>query len=264
MKSSVHIKAGKADGRTVLLKSFFTPPFRIADISDNRKSELRLMFMSSSPGILDGDEYVIKVEVEKDANLHLETQSFQRIFQMNSGAQQHMEVEIQSGGSLIFLPHPVVPHKNSMFSSINRFHMDENASLIYGEVLTPGRKMCGEIFQFKTFRNLTEVFMSDRLVYRENIFIMPREQQLDALGLLEGFTHQASWLLIDKNINEEVIDKVFDYLEPQRNITFGLTSLQVPGFAVRILGHSAEELYDYLKHITVLAGINKKETVYAG
>ena len=151
-----------------------------------------------------------------------------------------------------------------MFSSTCRFHIVENATLVYGEVLTPGRKMCGEIFQFKRFRNLTEIFMDDRLVYRENIFITPQDQQLNALGLLEGFTHQASWLLIDKNITEGIIDKVFDYLESQVNITFGLTAMQVPGFVVRILGNSAEELYDCLKHITCLAGINKKEVVYAG
>jgi urease accessory protein len=264
MKSSVHIRVGVAEGTNVLLKSFYTPPFRIADISENRKSELRLMFMSSSPGILDGDDFEIKVEVGKDASLQLATQSFQRIYQMNSGAQQHMEVEIHSGGSLVYLPHPVVPHKNSLFSSSIRFDINENASLIYGEVLTPGRKMCGEIFQFKKFRNLTEIFMRHHLVYRENIFMFPQEQQLNALGLLEGFTHQASWLMIDKNITGDIIDKVYDYLEQKSKITFGITAMQVPGFVVRLLGHSAEELYDCLKHITCLAGIDKKEIVYAG
>lgn len=264
MRSSVHISAGIADDSTVLLKSFFTPPFRVADISENRKSELRLMLMSSSPGILDGDVYEIKVELGKDAHLQLDTQSFQRIFQMNSGAHQQLEVMIDSLGSLIYLPHPVVPHKDSMFTSTSHFHINENASLVYGEVLTPGRKMCGEIFQFKWFRNLTEIFMGGHLVYRENIFITPHEQNLKGFGMLEGFTHQASWLLIDKNITEDTIDKINDYLEHQGKITFGITALQVQGFAVRILGHSAEELYDCLKHITSLADINKKEIVYAG
>jgi urease accessory protein len=48
---------------------FVHKPFKLADITEDRSEKtLRLMMMTSSPGILDGDEYNIQIEVEEDCS----------------------------------------------------------------------------------------------------------------------------------------------------------------------------------------------------
>ena len=55
----------------------------MANITEDKTgATLQLMLMSSSPGILDGDEYKIKIELEENCSLQLHTQSYQRLFNM--------------------------------------------------------------------------------------------------------------------------------------------------------------------------------------
>ena len=42
------------------------------------------MLMSSSPGILDEDKYLMKIEVAEGCALKLHTQSYQRLFTMKN------------------------------------------------------------------------------------------------------------------------------------------------------------------------------------
>ena len=77
------------------------------------------MITSSSPGILSNDNYNIEVEVEENANVHITTQGYQRLFTMANAARQSMNVHVANNGSFTFLPHPNVPHEASSFSSLS-------------------------------------------------------------------------------------------------------------------------------------------------
>ncbi|MEI9933708.1 MAG: urease accessory protein UreD [Ferruginibacter sp.] len=122
MIASLHIETALRDGITYLQKSYCTTPFKVANITEDKKDKtLRLMLMSSSPGILDGDEYHQKIEVAEGCVLELQTQSYQRLFNMKKGARQHLEVHQSKGSSFLFLPYPSVPHEASSFSAINNF-----------------------------------------------------------------------------------------------------------------------------------------------
>ena len=46
----------------------------------------------------------------------------------------------------VLLPHPSVPHEAIDFTSRNKIYLSDNCSLIFGEVLTCGRKLNGEVF----------------------------------------------------------------------------------------------------------------------
>ncbi|MFL5809567.1 MAG: urease accessory protein UreD, partial [Flavisolibacter sp.] len=81
MISTLHIQTAARNGKTFLKNSYVSPPFKIADITESRAcNDLRLVVMSSSPGILDGDQYQLSVELSEYSSLSLETQSYQRLF----------------------------------------------------------------------------------------------------------------------------------------------------------------------------------------
>lgn len=267
MISSLHIQTETKEGRTLLKQVFFTPPFKVADITEDRKSEmLRLMLMSSSPGILDGDAYDLKIDIAAGSSLDLRTQSFQRIFMMKKSASQNLEVNMNKNSSFCFLPHPAVPHVKSDFTAHNKINLSDQCSLIWGEVLTCGRKLNGEVFQFSKYHNLTEIFLNGRLILKENLLMRPASHALHAMGYLEGFTHQASFIYLNETAPmNEFNELITTQLSDEKEIAFGVTLAPVSGLIVRILGHRAEQLHECLKKIAqgLHTHTSKKEQVYA-
>ncbi|MFD2934277.1 urease accessory protein UreD [Spirosoma flavum] len=251
MKAELHIQAARRDTRTYLKKAYFTPPLKVADITEDKKAnQLQLMFMSSSPGILDGDEYQLQIDLDEGCSLELQTQSYQRLFTMKQGASQQMRVSMAKGSSLCFLPHPVVPHERSSFSATNDIYMADGCSLIWGEVLTCGRKLNGEIFQFSKYHAITQVFIDQKLRIKENLLIQPSTMDLKAIGQMEGFTHQASLIYLNEQaLLPAIRETITTYLAQQTDILFGVSATPANGLLVRLLGQRGEQLHTCLKTI---------------
>ena len=254
MNAFLNIQTGIRNNKTFLKKGYYTTPFKIANITENKNEEcLKLMLMTSSPGILDGDEYKIKIELEEGCSLQLQTQSYQRLFNMKKGASQNMEVFMSKNSSFCYLPHPSVPHTGSNFIATNKIFMFEGYKLIWGEVLTCGRKLSGEEFQFTRYQSLTEIFLNEKLVVKENFLMSPSTINVHAIGQLEGYSHQASLIYIDTTTNvNEVISTINAHLLEQKHICIGVSALPVNGIIVRLLGYKAEQLYNCLQKIADL------------
>jgi urease accessory protein len=247
MIAELNIATKLRDGITYLGKTYCTPPFKLADVrEDKRDKTLQLMLMSSSPGILDGDEYRVNIEVNEGCSLDLQTQSYQRIFNMKGSAIQHFDVLMQNEASFSYLPHPSVPHENSSFTTRNKIYLTDNCKLIWGEVLTCGRKLNGEVFLFTKYHSITEVFLNNKLIIKENLLIQPATINVHAMGQMEGYTHQASLICLGFDTAKEVIKT---FLTTQSDIDFGITEVPKGGILVRILGQKAEQLHQCLKTI---------------
>jgi len=253
MKATVHIRAAVRNGATRLVESYATPPFKVADITEDRGALLlHLMLMSSSPGILDGDAYAMRIDLEERSQLHLHTQAYQRLFQMTGGARQSMEIHLQEGAALCYVPHPTVPHRSSVYTGINRIYLAEDCRLIWGEVLTCGRKLNGEIFAFSKYHSMTEIFKDGHLLLRENIFLQPSTMQLRGIGQMEGYTHQASLLVIGRDwTGTSVEDRIREYTHGHKDILVGLSAGPAGSRVLRLLGHQAGQLHGILQAIAV-------------
>jgi urease accessory protein len=248
MNAFLQIQTNFADGITRLGNTYFTPPFKVANITENKQSNwLQLMIMNSSPGILDGDEYKILIEMNEGSCLHLHSQSYQRLFQMKKGASQHSVIRLADNCSFTYIPHPCVPHEQAWFKSTNKIYLSGNCNLIWGEVLTCGRKLNGEVFRFSSYHTITEVYKEAKLILKENLLMQPSKVDPKKIGQLEGFTHQASFIYFPaENLNAGGIDLIYDWLTNQNDIEFGITQLAGNGMMVRMLGHGAELLYHNL------------------
>lgn len=251
MRSSVKISVSVRANKTCLQECFFTPPFKVANISANKKEgDLQLMLMCSSPGILDNDHYEIDITINESASMQLHTQSYQRLFQMKSGATQQINVRMMEGSSFAYLPHPAVPHSNSIFTGRNNIYIKNNCTLTWGEIITCGRQLKGEVFNFSKYHNITQVFLNDRLVIRENLLMQPSLKDVQSMGQLEGFTHQASLIyLTSDNFIADKMNTVLEFLSTATSIEYGVSKTPANGFLVRILGFKAEQLHDILKRV---------------
>lgn len=249
MKANLHIQTVLRDGSTKLGNCYFSPPFKVMNITeDKRGKDLHLMLMSSSPGILDEDEYELIIDVVANGSLQLYTQSYQRLFNMQVGARQTMTVNLKEGSLFSYLPHPAVPHENSIFIAKNNIHLSTGCKLVWGEILTCGRKLNGEVFAFSKYHNITNIFLNNKLIVKENLLMQPSLLDPNLMGQLEGFTHQASLILYNESIDVTAFcDAIYEHLGLQDGIEFGVSSLQKNGLLVRLLGYKAEQLYDCLK-----------------
>jgi urease accessory protein len=265
MIAELHIQTAIRNNITFLEKAYNTTPFKIANITEDKKHHtLRLMLMSSSPGILDGDEYKIQIDVAQDCSLHLQTQSYQRLFNMKVGAAQNMEVHLQQGASFCFIPHPSVPHESSIFTARNKIYLSNNCDLTWGEVLTCGRKLSGEIFLFSKYHNVTEIFLNNKLIIKENLLVQPSLVDVNAIGQLEGYTHQATLIYLNQKAPiKTLIKEITEFLSTQTEIAFGITAAPKNGIIIRLLGYKAEQLFDCLKTIAA-HHLTQNKMEYAG
>ena len=254
LTAKLSIETERREERTTVKTAFCTQPFKLANITgDRRQHPLRLMLMSSSPGVLDGDCYDMNIVVGEGCQVELETQSFQRLFQMKGGASQTLAVKMAKGSSFCYVPHPVVPHQDSRFKSTSRLYLAEECRLLWGEVLCCGRKLNGEVFQFTSYHSLTEIYLKEKLVVKENLLLKPTEKSLAGMGQWEGYTHQATLLYIDEKAPvQNLIETLVNRLNNESAITFGVSALPVPGIVVRLLGNKAEPLFLLLKTIAAL------------
>lgn len=249
MNTHLHIEVARRNGANFLKTAYATPPLKVADISENRKEALRLMLMSASPGILDGDNYDMKFVVEKNVSVQLETQSFQRLFQMKQGASQRLQVHLQAGSSFCYLPHPVVPHQYSIFKAHNQIFLEQDCTLIWSDVLTPGR-LPGEQFCFSTYHNCTELFLNGKLIVKDNLLLQPTVKTVTGRGLLEGFTHQATLFYLQEKVNmAEKKQAALAWLSKQEKVQCGISTLAASGLVVRLLGYSGEQLFMCIKKL---------------
>jgi urease accessory protein len=259
MYSELQINTAARNSKTYLQHCYFTRPFKVADISGQHTAELHLTLMSASPGILDGDEYDMKVNVAAGTSLHLYTQSYQRIFQMKSGAKQLFSVHLGAGSSFFYLPHPSVPHENAVFTAVNKIQMDKGSRLLWGEIITCGRKLSGEVFRCRHFQSTTEVRYEGKLVFKDVILLEPAQIPAGEIGQWEEYTHQGSLYWQDLSVDaEEMAAEVYDLLSAEPGTRSGVSKTAAGAILVRVLGQGGEQLYQLFKKIALLAGEERR------
>ncbi len=105
--------------------------------------------MSSSGGILQGDEQKIDITMGKNSVARITNQSATKIYKMEDGyASQYINIHGQERSYLEFVPHQIIPFKSSRFYQEVNLEVDENAVLVYSEIISAGRIASGEKYDF--------------------------------------------------------------------------------------------------------------------
>lgn len=266
MINKLTLLCGFKNGRSFLQDVYFTPPFRVVGINEYKEqSSVSAMVMSSSPGILDGDQYEIDITVQQFSAFLMYTQAYQRLFQMKNGASQNQRIILEVGASFSYVPHPVVPHASSIFTSNTIVKMADNCNLTLGEIITCGRKLSGELFHFTHFQNITCIYHNAKLLLKDNILIRPKDMEINTLGQMEGFTHQATLMHVNTSVaqQENLATFIESVLESEEDVTTAYSQPNEKVTIVRVLGNGGEQLFDILTKIQrfIWEGVSKPKTV---
>lgn len=251
--------------QTILKDVYFTPPFNLVEVRENKKNPLlEMMVMSSSPGILNDDFYDITIEVIDGTSLNLQTQSYQRIYVSEKGTNQNMRISVGENAYFSHAPHPVVPHKGARSKAKNTIHIKNSSTLLWSEILTCGRKYMAqeELFMFKKHHAITEIFQEDALIYKDNLYIVPEEINLKEFGQYEEYTHQGSlFFIIPETDVSERMEKISNRLSEEEGISYGISKILDNAYVLRVLGNEGEQLYKLFTEIRMAEDllINQRE-----
>lgn len=247
LKSRIVVSTEQEGPRTMLKESYYNAPYKVVHYgSPLFHSHLELIIMSSSPGVMDGDELEMEMKVREASRLRLFTQSFNKLHPMREGARQAMTVNLEAGTVFQYIPHPVTPFENSVYKTVNDIRMAPDATLIWGDIIAGGRIHMGEAFKFTRLHSVTRVYRGDKLILADNQLMMPQAQPLQNLLFFEGYTHQATLVYISPKGNDlkaeldEILDGAYE------EITFGFTQCGDGAVMIRALGNDGEMLYDWL------------------
>jgi len=260
---NLYIKTGFKEGKSYLMDSYVSVPFRITNVGQIKEDGcLYMMLGSSSPGLLDTDNHEIDINVEENSRFQLQTQSYQRLYNMKKGSSQITKVKLAPNSAFCYVPHPIVPQENSIFRNHTIIHLEKNCELILSEIITCGRKnsefispdreIFGEIFKFTYFQNVTEICFNDLLILKDKIILEPQVVPVDTVIQLEGYTHQATFIYLNtgnSSVAYELIAEILKIMEYEENISFGVSEMAANGFVLRVLGNGGEQLFNCFQQI---------------
>lgn len=252
--SKLNLRTEIRDGFHHLAEMYHTNPFGLMRFDKRHAHDpwLRYMIRSSTPGIMAGDIYEISFKVAKGTNLGLETQAYSRIHSMDEGgfATQTTNIEVEEDAMFQYIPHPTSPHKESVFHATNTINIAKTSRVIWGEVITCGRKHYGEgeEFEFNKLSNYTRIYLDGKLIFKDRLYLDPREMDLRTMGQWEGYTHQATIFIYDQDLDEDhLLEHLEKAVENEKDIEYGITTTVGDAVVIRIVGQGAEQLYNISK-----------------
>ncbi|MBS3926949.1 MAG: urease accessory protein UreD [Nitrosarchaeum sp.] len=212
--------------------------------------------MSSSGGILQGDKYIIDIILEKNALAHITTQGATRIYGMNaSNAIQVVNVSLDDGAYLEFIPDQIIPYKNSRFYQEINFKVHDNATMIYSEIISPGRIGMGEIFDYEIcyLRSIGKNH-NDELRFTDHTKIEPKKMNLQDFGILEQKHIMATmYILAKSNDVEKIIQTLENEIKNPSEIVIGWSTMtKENGILLRIIGNTTMDIIRLVYEITKL------------
>jgi urease accessory protein len=210
--------------------------------------------VSSSGGILQGDKYAIDVTLEKNTLAHITTQGATRIYGMNaSNAIQVVNVSLDDGAYLEFIPDQIIPYKDSRFYQEINFTVHDNAAMIYSEIVSPGRIGMGEIFDYDIcYLRSTGKNHKGELRFTDYTKIEPKKMNLKSFGLLEQKQITATMYILAKAKDVETIIRTLENeINDSSEIEIGWSTMtKENGVLLRILGNTTRDVIRQVYDIT--------------
>jgi urease accessory protein len=209
-----------------------------------------------SGGVLAGDRLALDVEVQAGAAAQITTTGATRLYRHRTGAsdsEQHARFWVADGALLEYLPDAVIPYAGTRHVQRTEIRLGRGSTLLWWEILAPGRLAAGECFAFERLRVQTEVHAGVRPVLRENYLLEPRQKDLSATPRMFEYSHAASlcavqeglppafWRVLEDRLNEVAQERT----RPGQGV-WGASMLVSDGVVVRGLSTSGCFLHEAL------------------
>lgn len=259
---------GNNELKTVITKQFSQVPLQIqrAVYPENSLPGMAYLYIiSPSGGILQGDRYKTDITMKNNAVSHITTQGATRIYSMNSNsASQIVNITLDENCYLEYIPDQIIPFQNSRYYQKVNLNIHDNATLIYSEVLTPGRIAMNESFDYDICYLRTYCKnQNNKFRCLENMKIEPKKYDMKTRGVLGKYNIVGTVYVLTKKEKIQKLEEIInEKIQKSELITSGTSILpNESGIIVKILGNNTEDIFEKIYDIVK---ITRKEILDAG
>lgn len=242
--------------RTVAKEQYSKVPLftqRVLYLEESLPSMAYLYIISPSGGILQGDRYRMDITLANNAFLHLTTQGATRIYRMDKNyATQLVNIHVGEGCYFEYIPDQIIPYRNSRFYQNVSLNVHDNSTLIYSEILVPGRVGSGESFEYDICYMKTKAKnQNGNLRLIDTAILEPKRRNLKNFGVLEGFDVFGTVYLLSNTIYvKKLNDLINTMIESAPRVHGGATILpNSSGVMIRLLGSFASDVRNVIYEV---------------
>jgi urease accessory protein len=248
--SELRAVIGLVNGRSELVTRYHTSPLKIAktfrlDRQDWR--QLAVVQMDGSPGLLEGDRYLLDWHLLEGTRLYATNQAYTRVHPCGTGdSRLHQRFRLESGAVLEWIPEPVMLFRDARFVAETEIDLAEGSICMLGDIFCPGRLSRGEAFAFHSYDAKVTVRYKGEIVHYQRQRWEPAILPLDNAGCFGSFTHIGAFSVFSDRVNSEVVMKVREALESKigepEGLSWGIARTASHGLVVQVAGNAAWRL----------------------
>jgi len=211
--------------------------------------EARVALLTTGGGLLGSETLSLDIHLGAGARASIGTVGATRLLPADIPCTQRVRIRLEGGSSLRYLPEPLIPCARAWYQQRMDVDVGADATVLLGEVVTPGRMAHGERFAFAHLSLGLRMCRDGRPLLVERLVLDPAAGHLPvALG---GHSHIASLVLAGPAATPAFAAHIQALLR-SRGID-GSASLPTGGLLVaRALGDSAYRLQQALQAVAAL------------
>lgn len=236
----------KSGDKTIASKKYFNGIFKLSPKIDIGSENIPTYFlMQLGGGVVEGEHFKISIDFKENTRGVVTTQAANKVYKCENNLESLQETIINLGKNSIleYITDPVILYKDAKYKQENKIYMTKSSTLIYTDGITSGWSPDKMRFQYKRARLKTDIYVDDNIVLSDNMIINPRENNIEDLGFMEGYKNFATLIVINDNINDKIIEQLrHEIKELNLEVNIGISSIEVNGFIVRIMGNLTQDL----------------------
>jgi urease accessory protein len=226
---------------------------RVLYLEESLPSMAYMYIMSPSGGILQGDRYRMDITLKNDAFFHLTTQGATRLYRMDKNyATQIVNITVGEGCYFEYIPDQIIPYRNSRFYQEVTLNTHDNSTMVYSEMLVPGRVGSGESFEYDIcYLKANAKNQNGELRFIDIAMLEPKKKSIRNFGVLEGFDVVGTvYILTESKYIRELNDQINSMIESLPKIYGGATILpNNSGVMIRLLGAFATDVRNVIYEV---------------
>jgi urease accessory protein len=246
---TLRLEQNVENGKTVVKEQYSKVPLftqRALYLEESIPSMAYMYIISPSGGILQGDRYRMDITLKNNAYAHITTQGATRIYRMEKNyATQIVNIIVDDGCYFEFVPDQIIPYRNSRFYQTVNLNIHDNATMLYAEMIVPGRVASGESFEYDICYMKALAKNQNNVLRLIDVAVLePKKRSLNILGILGSFSVVGNMYILTKTkYTAELVTDINSVLQKFSNISGGATILpRNSGVLIRILGEVAHDI----------------------
>ncbi|WP_381426368.1 urease accessory protein UreD [Sporosarcina thermotolerans] len=239
-------------GYTRMPHVFQQPPLKASrELYEGDNPMATVYVMESSGGMVAGDRNDISIKLLPGSKVRIIQQSALKVYRSHTGETcvQSIDAELEEDARLEWMPEVIIPFADAKFKMETTIRLAKNATLLWGEIIAPGREMRGEVFDFSSLKSMLRIYVEDELIAFDSLHFIPENMKLQDLGMLEDALYVGSIWLVSKKADCLDLRAIQEALNVGDGLRAGVTRLAGNAVHCRFLGVNQWRLQQEMKRV---------------